>query len=42
MTVYKAKWQKKVIHVNSYYPSSQLCSHCEIKNEIVKNLNVRS
>ncbi len=39
---YKSKWQnKQFIHVNSYYPSSQLCSKCNRKNEKVKDLNVR-
>lgn len=39
---YKAKWKFKCIYqLNPFYPSSQICSHCEYKNEIIKNLNVR-
>ena len=39
---YKAKWNfKKILQLNTYYPSSQICSHCEFKNNITKNLNVR-
>lgn len=39
---YKAKWKfKKILQLNTFYPSSQICSHCEYKNDITKNLNVR-
>ena len=39
---YKAKWKgKKVIKINKYYPSSQLCSVCGYRNSKVKNLNIR-
>ena len=39
---YKAKWKfKRIYKLNPFYPSSQICSHCEYKNEITKNLNVR-
>ena len=39
---YKAEWQnKKIIRINTYYPSSQLCSCCGNKNEKVKDLNIR-
>ena len=39
---YKAKWKFKCIYqLNPFYPSSQICSHCEYKNEITKNLSVR-
>ena len=39
---YKADWLgKKVININKYYPSSQVCSRCEYKNEEVKDLSVR-
>ena len=40
--IYKAKWKfKKIYQIEPYYPSSQICSHCDYKNEITKNLNVR-
>lgn len=39
---YKAKWKfKKIFQLNIFYPSSQICSHCDYKNDITKNLNVR-
>lgn len=39
---YKAQWQgKQVIQIDRYYPSSQVCSVCDYKNEKVKDLNVR-
>ena len=39
---YKADWNLRVYHkINTYYPSSQLCSCCSYKNEVVKNLAVR-
>ena len=39
---YKADWLgKKVININKYYPSSQVCNRCEYKNEEVKDLIVR-
>ena len=39
---YKADWLgKKVISINKYYPSSQVCNKCEYKNEEVKDLSVR-
>ena len=40
---YKAIWNnKKVIEIDRYYPSSQICSVCNYQNKEVKNLNVRS
>ena len=34
---YKAYWLgKKVISINKYYPSSQVCNRCEYKNEEVR------
>ena len=40
--IYKAKWKKKSIYqIDTFYPSSQICSHCDYKNEITKNLNIR-
>ena len=39
---YKAKWYGKTISkVDTFYPSSQLCSSCGYKNSDVKNLNIR-
>ena len=39
---YKTKWNNKVlIKVNTYYPSSKLCSHCGTRNEI-NDLSIRS
>jgi len=40
---YKAKWYGRTISIiNTYYPSSQICSKCSFKNEEIKNLNIRS
>ena len=39
---YKAEWYgRTIIKVPSNYPSSQLCSACGEKNQIIKDLNVR-
>ena len=39
---YKTKWHNKVLlKVNTYYPSSKLCSHCGTRNEI-NDLSIRS
>ena len=39
---YKSKWHnKKVYKINTYYPSSQICSNCKTKNIKLKDLNVR-
>lgn len=39
---YKAKWYGKVISkIDTFYPSSQLCSNCGYKNSEIKNLEVR-
>jgi putative transposase len=39
---YKSKWYgKQFIKIDTYYPSSQTCSHCGYKNTDVKNLSVR-
>ena len=39
---YKAKWYGKAISkIDTFYPSSQLCSNCGYKNKDVKNLNIR-
>lgn len=40
---YKAKWQgKKLYKIGTYYPSSQICNHCEYKEPKVKDLSVRT
>lgn len=39
---YKAKWYGKTVSViDTFYPSSQLCSECGYKNAETKNLKVR-
>lgn len=39
---YKAKWnRRKYIKINTFYPSSQLCSACGYQNTETKNLSVR-
>ena len=39
---YKAKWYGKIISkVDTFYPSSQLCSNCGYKNSDFKNLSIR-
>ena len=39
---YKSTWQNKHFYqVTTYYPSSQICSHCNIKNKELKDLNKR-
>ena len=40
---YKAKWNNKRLYkINSYYPSSQICSNCKFRNKDLKDLNIRS
>ena len=40
---YKANWRnKKVIEINRYYPSSQVCSVCNYQNRKVKDLSIRA
>lgn len=42
MLYYKAEWYgKKVIQIDKFYPSSQLCSCCGYKNSDTKDLSVR-
>ena len=39
---YKTKWRgKKLIKINKYYPSSQICSSCGYRNSKTKDLSVR-
>lgn len=39
---YKCEWQhKSLIKIDSFFPSSQLCSECGTKNPNTKNLDVR-
>ena len=33
---------RRVVQIDPYFPSSQLCSHCGYKNKKVKNLSVRN
>ncbi len=40
---YKATWNnKKLIEIDRYYPSSQICSVCNYQNRIIKDLSIRS
>ena len=42
MLKYKAEWYgKKVIQIDTFFASSQLCHVCGYKNEDVKNLSIR-
>ena len=39
---YKANWHdRKIIKIDTFYASSQICSNCGYKNEKVKDLSVR-
>ena len=43
MLKYKSEREgKKLLQINRYYPSSQICSICNYKNEKVKNLSIRN
>ena len=40
---YKANWKnKKLIQIDRYYPSSQICSICNYQNKEVKDLSIRN
>ena len=40
---YKANWNnKKLIQIDRYYPSSQICSVCDYQNKEVKDLSIRN
>ena len=42
MLKYKADWNnKKLIQIDRYYPSSQICNVCNYQNKEVKNLSIR-
>ena len=42
MLKYKANWNnKKIIQINRYYPSSQICNICNYQNKEVKDLRIR-
>lgn len=39
---YKSKWKGKVFkQVDTYYPSSQICSICDYQNKKIKDLSIR-
>ena len=39
---YKTKWKGKIMYkIDTYYPSSQICSKCGYKNEEIKDLKIR-
>lgn len=43
MLEYKAKWYgRKLIKVDRYYPSSQLCNNCGYQNKKIKDYSIRS
>ena len=42
MLKYKANWNnKKLIQIDRYYASSQICSICDYQNKEIKNLSIR-
>ena len=39
---YKSLWNnKRLYQINTYYPSSQICSNCKTKNKNLKDLSIR-
>ena len=39
---YKSKWMGKCLYkIDTYYPSSQICSHCGYQDKRIKDLNIR-
>lgn len=39
---YKTEWyDKTIVQVSQWFPSSQLCSECSYKNPDIKNLEIR-
>ncbi len=39
---YKAEWYgRNIVKIDTFFPSSQLCSECTYKNPEVKDLNIR-
>lgn len=42
MLSYKCEWNRKVlVQIDTFFPSSQLCSNCGYKNPQVKDLGIR-
>ena len=42
MLKYKADWNnKKLIQIDRYYPSSQICNICNYQNKEIKDLSIR-
>ena len=42
MLTYKCDWYgKELVKIDTYYPSSQLCSKCGYQNKQVKDLSIR-
>lgn len=42
MLKYKAEWHdKKIIQIDKFYPSSQICNCCGFKNPKIKDLSIR-
>ena len=40
---YKSKWKNKHFYqIDTYYPSSQICNHCNTRNNEIKDLSIRS
>ena len=40
---YKSKWKSKtLVKINTYYPSSQICSSCGYQNSKIKDLSIRN